>query len=59
MKREFQEAMSWLLSNEEGRRALGEQGLAYVDREYRWPTVIERVERLLDEVARRLTPLPP
>ncbi len=51
--------MSWLLSNEEGRRALGEQGLAYVEREYRWPTVIERVESLLDEVARRLTPVRP
>jgi glycosyltransferase involved in cell wall biosynthesis len=54
--REFQEAMSWLLSNEEGRRALGGQGLAYVEREYRWPTVIERVESLLNEVARGLMP---
>ena len=44
---------------EEGRRALGRQGLAYVEREYRWPTVIERVESLLDEVARRLTPVRP
>jgi glycosyltransferase involved in cell wall biosynthesis len=51
--REFQEALSWLLSNETGRRALGAQGLAYVDREYRWPTVLERVESLLDEVSRR------
>ena len=51
--REFQEALSWLLANDAGRRALGEQGLAYVDREYRWPTVLERVERLLEEVSRR------
>jgi glycosyltransferase involved in cell wall biosynthesis len=51
--REFQEALSWLLGNESGRRALGEQGLAYVEREYRWPTVIERVESLLEEVSRR------
>lgn len=51
--REFQEALSWLLANESGRRQLGEQGLAYVDREYRWPTVIDRVESLLDEVRRR------
>ena len=51
--REFQEALSWLLSNDAGRRELGEQGLAYVDREYRWPTVLERVESLLDEVSRR------
>jgi glycosyltransferase involved in cell wall biosynthesis len=51
--REFQEALSWLLSNDAGRRDLGEQGLAYVEREYRWPTVLERVERLLDEVSRQ------
>jgi glycosyltransferase involved in cell wall biosynthesis len=51
--REFQEALSWLLTNDAGRRELGAQGLAYVDREYRWPTVLERVERLLDEVSRR------
>jgi len=51
--REFQEALSWLLSNETGRRELGAQGLAYVDREYRWPTVLDRVESLLTEVSRR------
>jgi glycosyltransferase involved in cell wall biosynthesis len=51
--REFQEAMSWLLSNDEGRRLLGEQGRAYVEREYRWPTVIDRVESLLADVRRR------
>jgi glycosyltransferase involved in cell wall biosynthesis len=51
--REFQEALSWLLANETARRDLGEQGLAYVDREYRWPTVLERVEKLLEEVSRR------
>jgi len=51
--REFQEALSWLLSNDAGRRELGEQGLAYVEREYRWPTVLERVEGLLEEVSRQ------
>ena len=56
--REFQEALSWLLSNERGRRELGEQGLAYVEREYRWPTVLERVESLLDEVSRRRSAAP-
>jgi len=50
---EFQEALSWLLGNDASRRELGEQGLAYVNREYRWPTVLERVERLLEEVNRR------
>ena len=51
--REFQEALSWLLADDRGRRELGAQGLAYVDREYRWPTVLERVESLLEEVSRR------
>ena len=56
--REFQEALSWLLSNETGRRELGEQGRAYVEGEYRWPTVLERVESLLEEVSRRRSAAP-
>ncbi len=28
-------------------RTLGRQGLAYVDREYRWPLVLERIESIL------------
>ncbi|HEY3158736.1 MAG TPA: glycosyltransferase family 4 protein [Vicinamibacterales bacterium] len=56
--REFQEALSWLLSNETGGRELGEQGLAYVEREYRWPTVLQRVESLLEEVSRRRSAAP-
>jgi glycosyltransferase involved in cell wall biosynthesis len=51
--REFQEAMSWLLSNDAGRQQLGQQGRAYVEREYRWPVVIDRVEGLLADVRRR------
>jgi glycosyltransferase involved in cell wall biosynthesis len=56
--REFQEALSWLLSNEAGSRELGRQGLAYVEREYRWPTVLERVESLMQEVSRRRSAAP-
>jgi glycosyltransferase involved in cell wall biosynthesis len=56
--REFQEALSWLLANDAARRELGEQGLAYVNREYRWPTVLERVERVLEEVSRRRSAAP-
>jgi glycosyltransferase involved in cell wall biosynthesis len=56
--REFQETLSWLLSHEDSRRELGEQGLAYVDREYRWPTVLDRVESLLEEVSRRRSTAP-
>jgi glycosyltransferase involved in cell wall biosynthesis len=48
---EFVEALDWLLGHPREREALGRQGLAYVDREYRWPTVLERVEALLAEVA--------
>lgn len=48
---EFAEALDWLLAHPRERVALGRQGLAYVDREYRWPTVLGRVEALLAEVA--------
>jgi glycosyltransferase involved in cell wall biosynthesis len=51
--REFEAALAYLLANRTARDAFGRQGLAYVDREYRWPTVIERVERLLDAVVNR------
>ena len=46
---EFEEAVETLRASEPDRRALGAQGLAYVEREYRWPTVMERVQRLLDD----------
>jgi glycosyltransferase involved in cell wall biosynthesis len=49
-EREFHEALAFLLSNNDIRVALGRQGLAYVEREYRWPTVLERVEKLLEQV---------
>jgi glycosyltransferase involved in cell wall biosynthesis len=50
---EFAEALSYLLTHERERQALGRQGLAYVNREYRWPTVLERVEALLTAVKSR------
>lgn len=56
--REFQEALSWLLAHEAERRSLGVHGLAYVDREYRWPGVLARVEDLLEEVSRRRSTAP-
>ena len=46
-QREFSEALTWLLSHEPQRVALGRQGQAYVEQEYRWPTVMARVETLL------------
>lgn len=51
--REFSTALTWLLTEDAGARALGQQGSEYVDREYRWPVVMRRVEDLLLEVRRR------
>ena len=48
--REFSESLSWLLTHDDSARVLGAQGLAYVNREYRWPVVMDRVGRLLQEV---------
>ena len=53
--REFSTALDWLLAHGEEARAIGAQGLAYVEREYRWPVVMSRVEGLLEEVTRRRT----
>jgi glycosyltransferase involved in cell wall biosynthesis len=51
--KEFSEALAWLLMHDAQSRSLGTQGLAYVEREYRWPVVMDRVERLLAEVRSR------
>jgi glycosyltransferase involved in cell wall biosynthesis len=51
---EFDEAADYLLTRDAERDALGRQGLAYVEREYRWPTVLARVETLLEEVLLRV-----
>ena len=53
--REFAEALQALLDQPGLRSALGRQGRAYVDQEYRWPTVIQRVEALLAAVHARRT----
>jgi glycosyltransferase involved in cell wall biosynthesis len=50
---EFGEAMEYFHSHPAERRVIGEQGRAYVDREYRWPIVTERVERLLASAGQR------
>ncbi|MBI4266391.1 MAG: glycosyltransferase family 4 protein [Acidobacteria bacterium] len=50
---EFEEALGYLLSHAREREMLGRQGLAYVEREYRWPTVLARVESLLEDVTSR------
>jgi glycosyltransferase involved in cell wall biosynthesis len=47
---EFSEALTYLLEHPDVREAFGRQGRAYVDREYRWPVVLARVESLLADV---------
>jgi glycosyltransferase involved in cell wall biosynthesis len=44
---EFCEALEALVRDLDLARTLGSQGRAFVDREYRWPVVMERVESLL------------
>ena len=51
---EFAEALNYLLTRPAERDSFGRQGRAYVEREYRWPTVVERVERVLVAVYSRL-----
>jgi glycosyltransferase involved in cell wall biosynthesis len=48
---EFAEAMDYLLTHADARQRFGRQGLDYVEREYRWPTVLARVEGVLEAVA--------
>lgn len=50
---EFVEALTLLLDRPETARQLGRQGLAYVDREYRWPVVLQKVEGFLEEIGKR------
>ncbi len=44
---EFAAALDYLLDHPAEARQLGAQGLAYVDREYRWPTVMAKIEMVL------------
>ena len=47
---EFEEGLAYLLSHPLERVQMGRQGRDYVEREYRWPTVMARVEHLLTGV---------
>jgi glycosyltransferase involved in cell wall biosynthesis len=46
---EFEAALDYLLDQPDAARTLGAQGRAYVEREYRWPSVMAKIERLLAE----------
>ena len=50
---EFSASLDLLLAHPSLREAFGRQGRAYVEREYRWPAVLQRVERLLADVHAR------
>jgi glycosyltransferase involved in cell wall biosynthesis len=54
---EFAASLRYLLEHDNVARQLGRQGLAYVEREYRWPQVMRRIEAFLREnVARPRNP---
>jgi len=44
---EFAAALDYLLDRPEDARTFGAQGLAYVEREYRWPNVMAKIEDVL------------
>lgn len=44
---EFAGAVRYLSSHPDHARRLGAQGLAYIEREYRWPVVMQKVEGIL------------
>jgi len=44
---EFAAALDYLLDRPDQARTLGAQGLAYLEREYRWPTVVSKIEDVL------------
>jgi glycosyltransferase involved in cell wall biosynthesis len=50
---EFARGLDYLLDRPDVARQLGQQGLSYVDREYRWPQVIHKIEQLLASIERR------
>jgi glycosyltransferase involved in cell wall biosynthesis len=53
---EFARCISVLFDRTDIARDLGRQGLAYVEREYRWPAVIAKIDALLSTVTGRATP---
>jgi glycosyltransferase involved in cell wall biosynthesis len=44
---EFGAGLTYLLDNPSSAQTMGQQGREYVDREYRWPQVISKIERFL------------
>jgi len=47
---EFAASLTYLLTHPDVARRLGRQGLAYIEREYRWPHVMRKVEEFLTSI---------
>jgi glycosyltransferase involved in cell wall biosynthesis len=47
---EFAAGLDYLLAHPDVARQLGAQGRGYVDREYRWPVVVGKIEQLFDKI---------
>jgi glycosyltransferase involved in cell wall biosynthesis len=50
---EFARALEYLLAHPDIARQLGQQGFAYINHEYRWPHVVDRIDDLLRRVDQR------
>ena len=50
---EFAECLTYAVDHAETMEQLGRQGQAYVDREYRWPHIMAKVERFLADLHAR------
>jgi glycosyltransferase involved in cell wall biosynthesis len=46
-REEFVEALEWFVTHAEQARQFGQQGRAYVEREYQWPVVMGKIARVL------------
>ncbi len=51
---QFEVVLDRLLADADLRRRLGDRGRRYVDRHFRWPTIIERYGRFVEHVASRV-----
>jgi glycosyltransferase involved in cell wall biosynthesis len=55
---EFTEALKLLMGNAELRAAMGRNGKAYVNRNYRWSTILRKYERMFTRLSGRPTEAP-
>jgi glycosyltransferase involved in cell wall biosynthesis len=55
---QFAAGLAFLLKHPDVARRLGQQGLAYVEREYRWPPVMRRMQQFLRDSLERCASVP-